>query len=121
MGGFQIAKFYNWRFAPLPAELWPTSSATPLRVPVRIGVQRTGQARLQVEATGLRNHDLIVAVNDHVLEQPTRQADHWWTVDLPVGVLVQGVNHVDLCLRRSDPILPPPRVQSVEVHVEGVS
>lgn len=110
---------HNWRFAPLPAELWPTDSGTPLRVPVMVGAQSTEGARLRVEVTDLRDRAFMVTVNNHVLERPIQKEDGWWTVDIPAGVLVQGVNQIGLSLQQLAQALPPPKVQSLEVYVEG--
>ena len=65
----------NWRFASLSAELWPAQTETPLRVPLMIGAQPSGQVRLRVEVTNLGDRDFRVVVNDHLLGRLTREKD----------------------------------------------
>ena len=111
--------FNNWRLTPLPAELWPTRARTPLRVPLMIGAPIAKRARLRVEVVGLRDQTFGVAINDHALGLPVQEEDEWWGVELPAGILIQGLNQVDLFLRGTGPTSPPPTVQSIEIHVPG--
>jgi hypothetical protein len=110
---------HNWLFAPLPAELWPTQTGAPMLVPVRIGPRICGVSRLRVEMADLGEREVLVSVAGQTLGSLRPAEDKAWTMDLPAGVLRQGLNHIGLSLRQPADAGPPPRIEAVEVHVPG--
>ena len=106
----------NWRFAPLPAELWPTASNTPLQVPVMVGARLADKVQLRLEIAGLEEGVLAASINNRKTENLSREEDNWWSVEVPAASLLQGINQVGLSLQQPQPILPPPTVRSVEIH-----